>query len=615
MTITSRNAICPCGSGKKYKRCCGVGDNTAKPTPSPTTLQFGQLVQEGLRRQQQGDPRTARQLFEQALALRPKEAILYGWCGMLLLDTGETDKASHIIHTGLKIEPDNALLHNYLGQVLGRRGDSQSAEQAFVRAVTLQPDLIEAWFNLGATRIDAGRPAEAAQAFQEVLARAPEHGLTHLQLAKTHYALNDVANAEQSLRRAETLGVAPGQVGLWLALVLSAQGKLDAAIEQENMAGKHFRQKQDAVGIFNELGEAELHAGRFEAAEHWLKKAIASSPDTPDSYCKLARTHKFETADKALVEKMQSLLPKATFNDKRDLEFSLGKVYSDLGDHDTAFLHYQAGNDLVRSVVASDPAVYQREADRLIETFSSERIARLLPGSESGLPILIVGAPRSGTTLAERLVCSHSQVASASESVFWSRAGKSILSDFSRDYSQATAKKTAAQYLSHLREHSAVARHIIDKMPENFWYLGLIHAMLPNARIVHCMRDPVDTCLSLYFQNLSDAHGYKWDMKSLAHWYKQYRRMMAHWRKVLPSGAIYDLIYENLVDDTEGESRKLLDFLGLEWEAGVLEFHKQESTVYTASKWQVRQQVYTSSKERWRRYEKHIGPLLELLED
>lgn len=615
MTSPSRNADCPCGSGKKYKRCCGVGENSIKTPPNPTVLQFGQLVQEGLRKQQQGDQGAALRLFEQAQALRPKEAILYGLRGMLQLEMGDIPGALRCIAAGLKIEPKNAHLLNFLGQAHGRAGDSQNAEQTFAHAVSLQPDLIEAWFNLGATRMDAGRPAEAAQAFREVLARAPEHGLSHLQLAKAYYALNDVASAEQSLRRAEKLGVAPGQVGLWLALVLSTQGKNIAAIEQESEAGKHFSQKQDAVSIFLELGEAELNAGRFSTAEDWLKKAISCSPDTPEPYCKLARTRKYSALDKNLMDKMLSLLPKATFNDKRELEFSLGKVYSDLGDHENAFRHYQAGNDLVRSTVKCDPSVYQREADRLIGVLSAEQMARLPSGSDSSLPILIVGAPRSGTTLAERLVCSHSRIASAGESVFWSHAGKSMLSDTSRGLSPATAKKAAAEYISHLREHSASASHVIDKMPENFWYLGLIYATLPNAKIIHCVRNPVDTCLSLYFQNLSDAHSYKWDLENLAQWYRQYQRMMAHWRKVLPCGAIYDLNYEKLVDDPEGESRKLLEFLGLEWEVGVLEFHNKASTVYTASKWQVRQQVYTSSKERWRRYEKHIGPLLDLLEE
>jgi len=615
MQPPSKNAACPCGSGKKYKRCCGAGGQSDKPVNSPVDLNVGQLVQHAWQKHQQGDLETAIRLFDQALAIRPKEAILYGLRGMVSLEKGDMDAAIHIVQAGLKLAPGNPHLHNYLGQALGKAGDIAGAEHAFTRAVTLDPGLIEAWFNLATTQLDYGRPAEAINSYRQVLARTPEHGLTHIQLAKAHYYMRDLASAEQSLQRAKALGAHPARVGLWLAQILSAQGKTAESIHLENETIKQIGQPADAFGIFNELAETELHVGRFETAEAWLKKAISCFPNAPEPYCKLSKTHKFKESDSALVEKMESLLPGAAFNDRRELEFSLGKVYSDLGDHDAAFQHYKAGNDLVRSIVEPNLSAYIREADRLIDLFSSSRIAHLPSGSESDLPILIIGAPRSGTTLVEMLVCSHSKISSAGESIFWSRAGSSIMNTFPSNYSEKIAQKIAQQYISHLREHSATAKFVVDKMPENFWYLGLIHSILPNAKVIHCMRNPVDTCLSLYFQNLSDKHTYKWDLESLAQWFRQYQRLMAHWRATLPPGSFYDLRYESLVEDTEGESRKLLSYLGLDWEEGILDFHKLDRTVFTASKWQVRQQVYKTSKERWRRYEKHIGPLLDLLEN
>jgi len=297
----------------------------------------------------------------------------------------------------------------------------------------------------------------------------------------------------------------------------------------------------------------------------------------------------------------------------RGLEFALGKVYTDLGDDDRSFEHYRAGNELARSKVPFDIARHVARVDREIELFSAERLAAMPRGSDSDAPILIVGTPRSGTTLTESIISSHSQVAGAGEMTFWSAAMSHVMPGFPASYTPVMAKQLADEYLVFLRQHSATAHRITDKMPGNYMHLGIIHAVFPNAKIIHTKRHPIDACLSIYFQNFPDAHEYKWDLESLAAWYEQYQRLMAHWRSVLPPGVLYEIQYEDLVEDQEGESRKLLDFLGLQWEGDVLDFHKQERAVFTASKWQVRQPVYKTSKERWRRYEKHLGPLMGLL--
>lgn len=199
-----------------------------------------------------------------------------------------------------------------------------------------------------------------------------------------------------------------------------------------------------------------------------------------------------------------------TLNDQRELESSLGKIYSYLGD--AAFRHYRAGNDPLRSVLAANSSTYTLEADRLIGLLTRDQIGKSPVGSRSELPIVIVGAPRSGITLADALLRAHANVGSAGESPFCSRTAKSIMEAFPKSYSLKTASNTAEQYLAPLRAHSAAPKHVVDKMPENFRYLGLIHSILPNAKIFHCVRNPVDTCLSLCFQNPSDAHRNKWDL-------------------------------------------------------------------------------------------------------
>lgn len=612
MEAPSRNAACPCGSGKKYKRCCGAGLNPDTRKDIQPALTYERAIREALNMRQRGDASKAIQLIEHALGLRPKEAMLHGLLGTLFLELGKAEEARKSIQAGLAIDPRNPHLHNYHGQILGKCGDIHGAEQAFSAAVALDPKLIEAWFNLGITQLEYSRPSEAINSFQQALALAPDHGATLLLLAKTYYYLRELGNAEAMLRRAEKLGVQPARTALWLALVLAAQGRNEESREQEQRAMKQA--PGDISLIHKELAEAELHVGRLDAAESWLRKAISHSPEVPALYCQLAKTRKFSENDRPFMEKMASFLPRASLPEKRELYFSLGKIHTDSGDYDTSFKYYKAGNDLVRSLVPSDPSIYAREADRIISRFSLDKLSGLAHGSLSDTPIFIVGAPRSGTTLAEMIIGSHSRVSGAGELIYWARAGKPLISEFPKNYSAALARDIAEKYLEVLARHANLSRHVIDKMPENFWYLGLIHAVFPNARIIHCTRHPIDTCLSIYFQNLSDSHAYKWDLDSLALWYRQYQRLMAHWRGVIPPSHLHDLNYEQLVDAPEDESRKLMNFLGLDWEEGMLDYYKQDRAVFTASKWQVRQQVYSSSKARWRRYENHLGPLLGLME-
>ncbi|MEW5788688.1 MAG: sulfotransferase [Pseudomonadota bacterium] len=613
MESPAKNAPCPCGSGKKYKRCCGSGAS-AMPASSRTVpaVPVEQLIQQALFQQQQGNATQAVRLFEQALGGRPREPMLHGLLAMALLQAGQAEAALRAVQTGLKLAPANPQLHNFLGQILGRGGDVSGAEGAFNHALMLDAGLLEAWFNLAVTQLEDGRPAQAMTAFRRVLALSAGHGPALALLAKACYFLRDLAGAEQALLRAREAGFQPERTGLWLALVLAAQGHAELARDQETQALERLARPGDAARLLVELAEADLFVGRLAEAESWLRKAIALAPTAPDPYCLLAKSRRFTEADQDLLATMEALLSGASRLERRRLEFALGKVCTDLGRYDDSFRHYQAGNGLVRALVPLEPQIYVREAERIMQLFPAERVARLPAGSHSDLPVLVVGTPRSGTTLAEMLIGSHSQARGAGELVYWSRAGKPVLAAFPGNYSAAVAKGLATGYLKALEP--GPARRVVDKMPENFWYLGLIHAVFPQARIVHCTRHPIDACLSIYFQDLADAHAYKWDLDSLALWYRQYRRLMDHWQQVLPPGAIHELNYERLVDDPEGESRKLLDFLGLEWEAGVLDFHKQDRAVFTASKWQVRQPLYKASKERWRRYEAYLGPLLGLVE-
>jgi len=222
--------------------------------------------------------------------------------------------------------------------------------------------------------------------------------------------------------------------------------------------------------------------------------------------------------------------------------------------------------------------------------------------------VLIVGMPRSGTTLAEQILAAHPAAFGAGELMYWS--------DVAAQGSAARASRALAKdYLQQLGQRAGAALRVIDKMPSNFLHLGLIRNALPRARIIHLQRDPVDSCLSIYFQHFEGFHSYANDLEDVAHLYREYRRLMAYWRVSLPEGAMLEVPYEALVGDPEHWSRKMLEFIGLPWDPRCLEFHRYERTVMTASQWQVRQPINRASLERWRHYQEYLGPLRSLWPD
>lgn len=551
------------------------------------------------------------QEYEKALALRPRDPGVLGHVGMALWQMGRPEEGRIWVERAIALNPREPRLHNYLGNLLQELGDKQSAEFAYVEAFKLDPRYVEAWYNAGRLFLDQHRPSDALAALREAERLAPADSDTLLALAKAHFQMRSLDEATALLTCIHG-STQRAVADIWLAAVLRSQGRRDEALELEVRAVKSM--SEDALfEVLMDLGRTELHVGNLSEAERHLLHAMEIRPDKPQPLEILAQARKFSEEDRPLVQQMELMLPDLDGKQARAMSFSLGKVYSDLKDYDRAFGYYKRGNDEVRKAVPYDVQNGEAQTSRLIERFSRERIASLPRGTDSNLPILIVGTPRSGTTLTEQIISSHSQVAGAGEHFYWSRAVPHVMAVFPDGYDAALAQRLAREYELFLRQHSKTAARITDKMPGNFQHVGLIHSVFPNAKIIHAMRHPIDACLSIYFQNFPDGHAYKWDLESLAAWYEQYQRLMAHWRSVLPPGVMYESQYEDLVEDVEGESRKIMEFLGLEWEPGQLEFYKQDRAVFTASKWQARQPIYKSSKERWRVYEKHLGPLMPLL--
>jgi hypothetical protein len=251
---------------------------------------------------------------------------------------------------------------------------------------------------------------------------------------------------------------------------------------------------------------------------------------------------------------------------------------------------------------------------RLIDLYTPEYFARHAAlGVADETPVFVLGMPRSGTTLVEQIVSSHPLVGAAGEREYWVRSGRAWDESGADGLTEAVIHRLADDYLAELRRVAPDAARITDKLPYNFLWIGLIHLALPNARIIHCRRHPVDTCLSIYFAHFARRASFGSDRGDLVCEYRQYQRLMAHWRAVLPSDRFMEVDYETLVADQEAGTRRLIEFCGLKWDDACLRPEGNRRVVMTASSWQARQPVYRSSVARWRRYEPWLGELRELL--
>jgi len=326
-------------------------------------------------------------------------------------------------------------------------------------------------------------------------------------------------------------------------------------------------------------------------------------------------------ADASEVERLKTLLsqPNLPVEDQIATGFALGKVLDESDQFDEAFARFSQANTLLKQSRAAagerfDIDAFRRQVGDIIDAFTPKFFAeRRGWGDASELPVFIVGMPRSGTTLVEQIAASHNDIFGAGElrdvgRIVEGLGGDVALGKWERDSINNAAKR----HLDRLRGLGGLALRVTDKMPDNVLQLGLISLLFPSARVVFCRRDPRDNCLSCYFQWFSAGNQFSFDLVDCGRRYMEIDRLTRHWLNILPL-KMMEMRYEELVTDLEGQSRRLIDFLGLPWNPACLEFHKTERTVMTASAWQVRQPIYNSSVGRWRHYERHLGPLLDVL--
>jgi tetratricopeptide (TPR) repeat protein len=506
--------------------------------------------------------------------------------GLILQATGKDQQAKLSFQRAIKLDSKFADAINNLGMVLQKEGNYTKAENLFQQTLLLQPESLETWCNLGGTLTALEKPIEAKACYQRAIEIMPDIAIAHFGLGIVYTNLAMEGLALDSYMHALTL--------------------------DPNLTEVHQN-----VGIIL------MELGRFEEAVNSFRNVLRINPESAEALCSLSRSIKFDSynQDVEIMEKLFSNLQTSKTN-RLMLGFALGKIFEDLKSYKKAFEYFAAANQLKRQTftysIESDEHIYEN----IIATFDLSYFStRKNLGSSDPTPIFVIGMPRSGTSLVEQILSAHSEVHGAGElpdlsNICFSN-GSLVNENFSNIAGNLNFEEfrvMANKYLERMRMHSANALYITDKMPENFFYVGMIKVMFPNAKIIHCRRDPMDTCLSNFKNNFEIETNYAYDQSELGRYYIAYAKLMAHWRQVLPE-FIYDVQYEDLVAHPEQEIRRMLSFCDLEFDASCLNFHQSKRTVKTASLFQVRQPLYNSSVKSWMHYEQQLIPLRLSLAD
>jgi tetratricopeptide (TPR) repeat protein len=559
----------------------------------------------------------------QAIGIKPDCAEAHSNLGNALRDRGELDEAVTAYREAIRVKPDYAEAHSNLGNALRDRGELDEAVTAYREAVRVKPDFAEAHSNLGNVLTELGKLDEAVGACRQAIGIKPGYAGAHSNLGNALCRQGKRDEAIAAYREAIRLKPDYAEAHSNLGNALRDRGELDEAVGACRQA---IGIKPDYAGAHSNLGNALRDLGRFEEAHNAYKKAIDLAPRSPLFYFNLVTTKQIAPGDPELLamEKLASDSKLFSIKDRICLHFALGKAYGDLKDHERSFQRLLEGNALQRQHLSYSDSTERILSERIREAFTPElmRNKRGL-GNPSRMPVFIVGMPRSGTTLIEQILASHPKVFGSGERVEFAEAAASLRSpdtaatEFPEVVSALDGQQLrefGARYVTAIQRSAPDAWRITDKMPANYRLVGLINLALPNARIIHAHRDPLDTCLSC-FSNLfaRDHHPYCYDLTELGHVYRNYETLMAHWRRVLPAEVLLEVQYEEVVGDLEKQARRIVAHCGLEWDDRCLTFHQTKRPVQTLSTIQVRQPIYRSSIGRWRAYEQQLRPLIEAL--
>jgi tetratricopeptide (TPR) repeat protein len=542
-----------------------------------------------------GRPADAIAPLRDAALLQPSNPIILHDLGLACLEVGRFPDAVAALQQAVACNPRYDDAYFRLGIALEKLGNVGGAIAAYDRATKLLPALTEAWFRAGALVCILGHRNQAIGCFRRAASTGGKSSFGLLGKARALLIEDRNQEAEQALR--ETLVVDPRN-----ALAYDLLGNL-----------------------FSEFG-------RFDEARACFERAIAIAPLLAGCYYDLVRCRPVTSDDDGLLQGMQTALatPGLEAGQRQRIHLAIGKAAEDLGDYALAMQHFDAADAVRRGSASFDSAAFSIEIDRLITRCTPELIARAPElGNCDATPVVIIGMPRSGTTLVEQIVSVHPEVGAGGELNFWSQRGAAwhhsaaagnqapfvptdnlvsefVLSEF--------VAKAAADYLGVLRAIAPNAARVTDKMPFNFLWAGLIHVAFPRAIIIHCRREAVDTALSIHQTHFHPSLPFPTGGAELVAYFRDYHRLIDHWRSVLPADRFIEVDYEQLTEAPEPVIRRIIAACGLPWSDACLRPESNPRAVKTPSKWQTRQPIYRTSVARWRRYEPWLGPLRALVD-
>jgi tetratricopeptide (TPR) repeat protein len=526
-----------------------------------------------------------------AALLQPSNPLIQHDLGLACLEVDRVPDAIAALQRAVASNPRYTDAHFRLGIAFEKLGDTGGAIAAYDRATKLLPSLAEAWFRAGALSYTLGHRERAIGCFQRAAATGDRNSFGRLGKARALLTEDRNQEAEQVLR--ETLVADPSNA----------------------MA-------------YDLLGNLLTEFGRFDEARACFERAIAIAPMLAGSYYELVRCRPVTSDDDRLLQEMQAALatPGLEAAQRLRVHLAIGKAAEDLGDYALAMQHFDAADTVRRGTVRFDSAAFSTEIDRLIARCTPEWIARAPElGCSDATPVLILGMPRSGTTLVEQIVSVHPEVGAGAELHFWNQRGaewhssvtagdEKLFAPAENLFSEFLAK-AAADYLGVLRSIAPKAARVTDKMPFNFLWAGLIHLAFPRATIIHCRRAAADTALSIHQTHFRPGLAFPTGGAELVAYFRDYQRLIDHWRRVLPADRFIEVDYEDLTYAPDPVIRRIIAACGLAWDDACLRPESNPRAVNTPSKWQARQPIYRTSVARWKRYEPWLGPLRALVDD
>jgi tetratricopeptide (TPR) repeat protein len=572
-----------------------------------------------------GDLEQSQHHAKRALSFAPDHADALFISGAVYLEQGDRQKAIEQFSRVVAINPDDVEAHNELGNLMCTSGQQHSAIKHYEHALWYRPEFVDCRINLADTLLEIEEFDAAIDHYQRVLETQPYNATIHNRLGQ---AFEKQGNLDKAITCFE---LALEQNPLMLEARLN-MGKITLQTEPRQ-AENWFKSVLDIDPQYVEgyywLGILFQTMGKFERATNYLQQAARLDPEFTFTWYRLSLDQNFHPTNQQL-EMLEHQFTYRTENGSPDdqlvsLDFTLGRFHEQRSDHVSAFKYYQHGNNIKASRNRFDKELHESQIDNVIETFNPEFFSHRRDwGNASSVPGFIIGMPRSGTTLVEQILSAHPLIHGAGES----RSMLELASSLNPDQQSTTKSHTrrvaalnqqqvmdiALEQLEQMHSLAPEASHVVDKLPGNYFRLGLIRLLFPEAKIIHCQRDPMDTCWSCYQQNFETGLNFTNNLENLGHAYLGYRRLMAHWHRMFPN-QILDIRYEDLVQNPETVSRKLLQHCDVQWQPQVLDYQKLERPVNTASLWQARQPIYQSSIGRWKSYRKFLEPLSELISD